>query len=333
MTDVFMKKISGSNEYRFNQKRASDRVVELDVDRPSLLGMGPLVDLDPSGAEFVALKAPLVLFILDQRLKKSGQSGMSRIITKFLVNAKTGDLVDGAITYSAFMRMCERIGHAKLQNFFEQWVEGTGCPKFRVQQRFNKKKLVVEMSIHQVQAENIQQREIRPDTFVRDMREEAAEVEIEPIQPVFTGPMTIRIHEADGTPYEHIIEIKDGMTRFDVPYNTKYKRLKRTRRQKEKAMTVGAEYLVEGSDDVLLYCLGDVLQSEEEIKDWRLQDWSPDEEERMSQESYEWIRMDADFEWICKISLQMPPYMWVSQLQQDRDVVAQLEVCHLAHLV
>ena len=139
--------------------------------------------------------------------------------------------------------------------------------------------------------------------------------------------MTIRIHEADGTPYEHIIEIKDSTTRFDVPYNTKYKRLKRTRRQKEKALTaVGAEYAGEGTDDVLLYSLGDVLQAEEEIRDWRIHDWSPDDEERMSQESYEWIRMDADFEWICKISLQMPPYMWVSQLQQDRDVIAQLEV-------
>jgi len=36
--------------------------------------------------------------------------------------------------------------------------------------------------------------------------------------------------------------------------------------------------------------------------------------------------MDADFEWICKMSINMPPYMFVSQLQQDRDVVAQLEV-------
>lgn len=139
--------------------------------------------------------------------------------------------------------------------------------------------------------------------------------------------MTIRIHEADGTPYEHIIEIKDSMTKFDVPYNTKYKRLKRTKRQKEKVLTAaGADLTADGSDDVLLYSLGDVLQSEDEVKEWRLQDWSAEDEDRMSLESYEWIRMDADFEWICKISLQMPPYMWVSQLQQDRDVVAQLEV-------
>ena len=139
--------------------------------------------------------------------------------------------------------------------------------------------------------------------------------------------MTIRIHEADGTPYEHIIDIKDAKTSFDIPYNTKYKRLKRTRRQREKNAAVsGMDSFASGGDDVLLYSLGDVLHSAEEVKDWRLDDWSKEDEDRMSQESYEWIRMDADFEWICKMSIQMPPYMWVSQLQQDRDVVAQLEV-------
>ena len=139
--------------------------------------------------------------------------------------------------------------------------------------------------------------------------------------------MTIRIHEADGTPYEHIIEIKERKTRFEVPYNTKYKRLMRTRRQKERTLAnAGAEYAAEGSDDVVLYSLGDVLQSADEVREWRLTEWSAEDEEQMSQESYEWIRMDADFEWICKMSLSMRPYMWVSQLQQDRDVVAQLEV-------
>lgn len=142
--------------------------------------------------------------------------------------------------------------------------------------------------------------------------------------------MTVRIHEADGTPYEHIIEIKDAVTKFDIPYNTKYKRLKRSRRQKERTnFHPGLEFSADGGDDVLLYCLGDVLQSEEEIKQWRLIDWSREDEDKMSGESYEWIRMDADFEWICKMSITMPGYMYLSQLQQDRDVVAQLEVSSL----
>lgn len=139
--------------------------------------------------------------------------------------------------------------------------------------------------------------------------------------------MTIRIHEADGTPYEHIVDIKDGSMRFDIPYNTKYKRLKRNKRQKDRInLNTGMDDIVETENDVLLYCLGDVLQSQDEVSDWRLSDWSKEDEDRMNQESYEWIRMDADFEWICKMHINMPAYMFVSQLQQDRDVVAQMEV-------
>jgi transcription initiation factor TFIID subunit 2 len=138
--------------------------------------------------------------------------------------------------------------------------------------------------------------------------------------------MTIRIHEADGTPYEHIVEIKEALTRFDIPYNTKYKRLKRSRKHKERNVGTTLDFTSETQDDVLLYCLGDVLQTEEEIQEWKLTDWSKEDEDKMSQESYEWIRMDADFEWISKMHMNQPAYMYLSQLQQDRDVVAQLEV-------
>ncbi len=139
--------------------------------------------------------------------------------------------------------------------------------------------------------------------------------------------MTIRIHEADGTPYEHIVEIREASTKFEIPYNTKYKRLKRNRRHQERARAAtGRDAAGEEQDEVLLYCLGDVLQSDEEMKEWRLSELNKDEEQQMSQESYEWIRMDSDSEWICTINLSMPWYMFLSQLQQDRDVAAQYEV-------
>ena len=43
-------------------------------------------------------------------------------------------------------------------------------------------------------------------------------------------------------------------------------------------------------------------------------------------EEEEWIRIDADLEWIAAIAFDQKDYMWVSQLQRDRDVVAQYEV-------
>lgn len=190
MTDIFMKKLSGNNEYRFRQKMASDRVSELDIARPSLYDTGPLASLDPSELEFMALKAPLVLFILDRRLTKtSGSSGLSRIISRVFLNAKVGDMPNAAINTAYFTKTCEKLGHAKLDVFFTQWIFGAGCPRFRVTQRFNKKKLVVEMTIHQSPHGEVIDRELDGDTFMRDVKEEIHSVYAGPVQPIFTVGM------------------------------------------------------------------------------------------------------------------------------------------------
>ncbi|KAF3482079.1 transcription initiation factor TFIId 127kD subunit [Arthroderma uncinatum] len=333
ITDTFMKKIGGNNEYRFRQKMMADKVCDLDVLRPSLWDMGAILKIDPSEMEFISLKAPLVLYILERRLSKaSGKATVSRIISRIFLNARMGDIPNGELTSAHFQKLCERLGHTKLDSFFNQWVYGAGCPRFTASQRFNKKKLVVEMMISQVQTEQPTARDLERSTFMRDVKEEIRNVYAGAVQHVFTGSMTIQIHEADGTPYEHIVEIKEPVTKFDIPYNTKYKRLKRNKRQKERAAAMsGMDPNIEAQDDVLLYCLGDVLQSDEDMEKWKLVEWTKEDESRMGQESYEWIRMDADFEWICKMSLGMPGYMYLSQLQQDRDVVAQLEsIQHMA---
>lgn len=186
MTDIFMKKLSGNNEYRFRQQKASDRILELDIARPSLYDTGAIISLDPLELEFMELKAPLVLFILDRRLTKaSGSSGLSHIISRIFLNAKVGDLTSSAIYTAYFMKTCEKLGHAKLDVFFTQWIYGAGCPRFRVTQRFNKKKLVVEMLIQQVQAE-IAERDLEIDSFMRDVKEDMQSVFAGPVQPVFT---------------------------------------------------------------------------------------------------------------------------------------------------
>lgn len=324
MTDSYMKELAGNNEFRWQQKLAAEKVYDLDVDRPSLKQLGLLLHLDPTIRDFVNVKSALVLFILDRRMMKaSGQTGVQRIINKIFIQAKTGQLVNGEVSTSDFIRACERLGHNKLESFFRQWVFYSGCPIFYVTQRFNKKKLVVEMTIVQKQLERVTKPPFEPANFMREIKEHVQEVWAPETNSVFTGPMTIRIHEADGTPYEHIVEIKEATTRLEIPYNTKYKRLKRSRRQKERQMAEGANN--EGGDDALLYCLGDILDTEDEKREWDLMDWSAEDEEKMGQESYEWIRMDADFEWIGKIHLVMPLYMYISQLQQDRDIVAQYE--------
>lgn len=324
MTDIFLKSLSGNNEYRYQQKLACDQVYEQDLNRPSLHDLGSVLDLDPEEGRFMSLKAGVVFFILDRRMvKASGSAGMTRIIGRILNNAKADDADASYLSTSQFLALCSRMGHIKLDSFFQQWVYSAGCPRFQVMQEMNKKKLMVLMTIDQTHTErsNLNQ-DLNPNNFLREVKEEIAGVWAGEVPPYFVGSMTIRIHESDGTPYEHIIDINKSHMKIEIPYNTKYKRMKRGRRHKERGPTLAAE---DAQEDVLLYCLGDILQTEDDESAWKLQDWEPEMQQRMGDESYEWIRMDADFEWICKMGINMPSYMWVSQLQQDRDVVAQME--------
>lgn len=323
IAELFMKDLCGNNEHRFRMRTIADQVCKLDHERPSIWDMGRILHVDPAEYEFLALKAPLVLFILDNRIKKEhGSHKMGANIGKFMSRARMEDLKDNMLSTQDFCKMTEKVLHASIDDFINQWVKGAGTPSFNVSQRFNKKKLVVEMTIKQAQSSDlVQNKELDPDTFMRDVREEFNGVWANEPQTLFTGPMTIRIHEADGTPYEHIVQIQEHNQRIEVPYNTKYKRLKRGKGGKKAKAAGRAD---EEEQETLLYSLGDVLQEEDEVQDWKIKDWTPEEELRMGQESYEWIRVDADFEWIAQFSPFLPGPMFVSQLQQDKDVDAQL---------
>lgn len=324
MRDIFLKYLSGNNEYRYQQKLASDEVYELDVHRPSLYDLGLALDVDPEEGRFMSLKAGVVFFILDRRLvKASGSSGMSRIVGRILNNAKADDLDASYLSTQQFLSLCNKMGHVKLDSFFQQWVYGAGCPKFEVTQDMNKKKLMILMTINQTHIQrNNARKDINPNDFIRLLKEDVRVVYAGEAPQAYQGSMTIRIHESDGTPYEHVVDLnRDSMT-IEIPYNTKYKRMRRGRRQKDRFQASGAD---DTQDDVLLYSLGDILQTNEDVAEWKLHDWALEMETQMSDESFEWIRMDADFEWICKMEINMQSYMWISQLQQDRDVVAQMD--------
>jgi transcription initiation factor TFIID subunit 2 len=326
VVNLFMKELSGNNEYRAHLKYQADRIPEQDYARPSIWDIGACLHVDAGMYDFLALKAPVVLFILDRRIaKREGTSKMPGIIAKIMTKARTGDLENNALSTELFQKAAEKAGHEKIDDFLAQWVRGIGHPRFACTQRFNKKKMVIEMSIKQVQLDRHVTLDIEPGQFMRKIHEAHHGMDPDTEPTVFTGPMTVRIHEADGTPYEHTIVIKDAVTTFEVPYNTKYKRLKRSKKQRARASTKAVAEDGEEEQDSLVYCLGDTMQSEAEEKQWRIVNWTPEQEDKMNAESFEWIRVDADFEWICLSSLNINGYMYVSQLQQDRDVVAHLE--------
>ncbi len=331
MAELYLRELFGRNDWRFRQKLMNDRIFAMDRKRPSLQRLGEFLQLDPGEQEFMELKSYMVLSILHNRLvKQSGKNGVDRCLYRMLFNARQGKYLNGAITTTDFLEICEKVGHQKLESFFNQWIAGSGCPTFECFPSFNKKKQVVQLQIRQTQADptiTTIEKSLASEDFMREAKEKVRDFRPVTDSSVFVGPMTIRIHEADGTPYEHIVDINSNNVKVEIPYNTKYKRLKRNRLNKERmAAAAGLDATGEGQEDVTFYMLGDLFTTPEEHAEWRLDDWPPEDEAKMEQEAYEWIRVDADFEWISRTNINdMPSYMYVSQLQQDKDVVAQAE--------
>lgn len=144
--------------------------------------------------------------------------------------------------------------------------------------------------------------------------------------------MTVRIHEADGTPYEHVLDIREGFKTYDVPFNTKYKRVRRNTKRylaRKAAAAAAAAGDADAAEAMGMLDLGfdlAIWEDEKERERWKVADWTEEEENTMVGAPYEWIRLDADFEWIAEIVFDQPSFYWVNQLQRDRDVVAQVEV-------
>ncbi|ANZ75996.1 BA75_02186T0 [Komagataella pastoris] len=326
MAGQFLKKLFGFNNYKFVIKQRSDRICREDIGKAPLANQHFRFPVnDATDFKFIRLKAPLVLFILDRRMTKTDRSfGLSRVIPKIFLQAMSHDLYNGnCLSTSHFQHVCEKVAHHKLDSFFNNWVHNSGTPILRVTQRFNKKRMFIEMGIRQVQGYELARsdsskfRKKDPVSFLNEACQHVDQTGPGVTSQIFTGPMTIRIHEADGTPYEHIVDLKEGFTKLDIQYNTKYKRIKKNKKDEELTKKDDSENTVNK--------LGDILSRSKEMQEWHLEDLSAEGEEARTQDAFEWIRIDADFEWICQIHLNQPDYMYQSQLQQDRDVEAQLD--------
>lgn len=307
MALTFTRTLLGQNEFRYQIQNKMRAIVRQDRGQRPLGNQtfhNPILE---AALAFVRLKAPIVLFILDRRMTKTDKSfGFSRVLPKIFLQAMLGDLPSGALSTQHFQYVCEKVNRNRLDTFFKQWVYGTGTPIFAITQRFNKKRLLIEVLIRQTQALQTPQKHATPESFMRDASALLNEEQHFPIQPTFFGPMTIRVHEADGTPYEHIVDIKDTVVKFDVQYNTKFRRLKKKNDQEALVFTR----------------LGDVLQSPEEMRAWNLEEWPKRDEDFF--DPFEWLRVDTDSEWIASYTVSQPDYMYASQIQQDKDIEAQI---------
>ena len=187
MSLCFLRKLIGNNEYRFNVKKLSEEVCSKDIGMPPLAYPDLVFPLTYQDLSFLQLKAPVVLFILDRRMTKTDKSlGLSRAIPKILLQGMSGDLANSCLSTAHFIKVCERVGHNKLDIFFNQWVFGAGYPIFRVTQRFNKKRMFIEMGIRQVQTAEIAAPPQSEENFIKHSQHGGPRSAASTIQHLFT---------------------------------------------------------------------------------------------------------------------------------------------------
>ncbi|KAI9297903.1 hypothetical protein K502DRAFT_346691 [Neoconidiobolus thromboides FSU 785] len=320
MTSLFLKSHFGYNEYRYRMKQDMIKISQLDVNRPPLYNEKLAYPYDLEDISFIRLKGTFVLYMLDkQMLKGAAAYGLHRLIPKILMSAMVGELGPGNLVSTYwFLKTCRKVSGVTIRSFADQWIYSSGCPIFSFKYQFNRKKMVVEIEFEQT------------TTNAALSLNEEQEGLIKPAK-FFTGNLTACIQEPDGTPYEHILEIHENSSHFEVQFNTKYKRIRRTtkRFQKRKAEAAAAEAIVkdqldgDNPEDDVLFLTEDGNEGEKEA--WRIIEWGEADKESNESATFEWIRLDSDFEWICIVNLEQPDYMWAGQLEKDRDVVSQYE--------
>jgi transcription initiation factor TFIID subunit 2 len=187
MADIFLKKLMGTNESRFRIKKAMERICTEDLGERPLADQKRDVPISAATIEFITLKAPVVLYILNQRLTKPANStGLQKVITKILLDGMSGDSV--SLSTSSFLRKCEKYGHMRLDTFANQYIFGTGVPRFQVTQRFNRKKMVIDVTLKQMPTTQRPARKLQPETFVEDGIRHLDKEQPAPSQHLFTVP-------------------------------------------------------------------------------------------------------------------------------------------------
>jgi transcription initiation factor TFIID subunit 2 len=185
MARIFLKKLMGNNEYRFRIKKDMERICAEDNGQRPLADAKMDAPIDDTTINFIILKAPIVLFILNQRLTKPANSvGLQKVITKILLDGMSGDLV--SLSTATFLRKCEKHGHMRLDAFANQYIYGTGVPRFQVTQRFNRKKLVIEVILKQLPMNQRPPKKLRNETFVHDGLRHLEKETPAPVQQLFT---------------------------------------------------------------------------------------------------------------------------------------------------
>ncbi|KAJ3332703.1 hypothetical protein HDU76_013382 [Blyttiomyces sp. JEL0837] len=323
VTGLFLKKLMGNNEFKFRLRQDMTRLSELDVHQPPLCpeSDSPLTpqerkpvnqskvefdalwtksfkaedDVTSLRSELLFIKAPLVLYMLDRRL---GKGLFQKAVNKVLISVMSGELQMGLST-SHWLKICRKLsGKPDLRNFANQWIYGSGCPKLFIKYRFNRKRLMLEVTIRQ------------ENTNAGDPTATKK----------FTGSFMVRVHEPKGVTYDTELIIDEVQKQYDIQYHTKYKRSGQKLTKLKKLGIINA-----GED-------GDEDQDGDEPEEFFLSQSLPETSkgkgpdlDTFDRRSLDWIRWDPDNDWVCVKTNEQLQSMWIDQLFRDVDVVAQYE--------
>lgn len=213
-------------------------------------------------------KSPMVIYMID----RSSQSHLKQLISGLIQVCFTNphDPRKRLLTTREFLKTIQRTYLVDLKNFADYWIYSTGIPQLDIYYTYDAERSVVELRVKQ----NL------PFAGAK----------------VFTGAVTVRIHEIEGD-YDHVIEIQHENDYIELPCRSKPRR-----RQRKKVEDEG------------------IVKDKEEIEAARIEI------------PLKWIRIDPEQDWLKVMKFQQKSDLWMQQLEKDKDVIAQHEAISALYL-
>jgi hypothetical protein len=287
LSELQLRTFHGNNDYRLRVKQDILRLVELEATSENLY-IPPLTSLaahlaDQTGKlnpidrarlqEILHLKSRLVFVLLERKIEWTFlQKILGHLYTESLINRQQRE----GFSFGLFLKLIKRLTGKDLKSFTDMWISGSGCPQLSL-------------------------------SFLHSRKKSAIEFEVQPIgrNCKYSGNLTVRVQESDIV-HEHTIHLDDQTTRFEIPFHSKAKKV---RRKSTKAEAEAAASSFDAAND-------DASKAAE------------DDSNMLSEtlvSPISWIRIDPEMEWLAHFSLHQPDIMWIEALENDRDVVSQLE--------
>lgn len=327
------RKLLGDNEYRYRLRCDTERCVTLDQgDQYPICVPGTLAPPDRATLQFIQLKAPLVLHILDQRMTKLGTTlALSRnVIPEILRQARADSLAGRQLSTEHFFRICKKTTRSlDVIAFQNQWVLGSGCPRFAVRAEYVKKvgrQGYVNLSVYQPPSQAFR---VVSDKEVNNLEWKA------PTE-YFTGDLTVHIHDGDEAPFEHVVDVIGEGRIHELPYTANTKRVYRNRSSRRTGKLKAEE-----TQNAAATSEKEMTEDKREATEWKFSNWAQEDMEKLFSQGFDWIRYDPDGEWIAMfdrqktavggLPVESDAVVWGTQLQFEKDVIAQKEVSRAAN--